>query len=719
MMHKVTAMLVILMAFAVLAGATDMIAKQPMQKTKRTDLKVQLPSTEKASFAGELRSDMGLAKSGALRKTAAATHLQVGVSGNGYGWLNREQRSIGRFAGNDFDTGVPIDFLLVGFRGHGDGNADMAVGEINLESGLSNGTLTLYEGASSLNAAISPYGSGARYPCVVAAERPLICFNQYVGDVTVPTDPARSHPYMITDYGTYGNNGGAWSTPDFLMDDGWVNPTVATMPTAENRLWNGPVDVARDANGTYHYVGVYETWYSDLEIQLYGVGNEKHILTATSAGSDPSWGWTKGWEETPPNNPTWIDTNLVQIYRTAVDINSNGFGAIIGPGHLGHSDSQLDYYYEHTRICYSTTNDYGVTWTAWDTVSMTAMGFPGYIRGSDKMIISNIVGTDTTWYDGPAFVGNNFDMSLMVDESGYIYVGFSSLWGSKSADGSGWYPNYNYSGIFIAKSVDGGANWGAGRIALNNGIYVGDDDLGVSPYFFDNETQISMDDQGNLYATWLDRRRTGTQISTFQKYTDPEDATGYTDYKTDIYASHSIDGGNSWSDPINLTDTPSLDEYELNMALKSRNQNAATEGNYGRIWVGYVLADTASGNPATDALIELSNDVWVAEAQGFNSPAAIDDKPVQVAGQYALRQNYPNPFNPTTRIEVVPLQSGHAVVDVFTVTGQKVRNLFDGQVTRGNAFSVDFDASDLAAGVYVYRLTNGKHVEVKKMALIK
>jgi len=717
MRNKVTIFFTVLLAMVVLASGTELKVQKPLKGKIRTDVKSRNASQEKISFSDAIKTETSLQKTNAVRKTAEASHVQVGLSGNGYGWLNPMQRSIGRFVGDDIDTGDPLDYLLVGFRGHGDGNADMAVSEINLESGLSNGTLSTWEGsASAINNSITPYGNGARYPCVVALERPLICFNQYAPS-GAQGDPANAHPYMITDYTTYGPSAGAWTAPDYLMDNGWVNPTVATlsMTSTENRLWNGPVSVVRDGDDIYHYVGVYETWYTATEESFYGVGNEDHIINAHSSDTDLSYGWTMGWDE--DNDPVLIDTNEVQIYRKGVDLNSSGFGVLAGPGHLGNSDPDKDYYFAHTRITFTTTDDFGLTWAAWDTVSLTDMGFPNYIHEEEKMIIWDIVGTDTTWYDGPAFLGNNFNMSVMVDDDNAIYVGFSMLWGASTVDG--WYPNYNYSGVFVAKSTDGGTTWGAGRIALNNGIYVGDDDLGVSAYFFDNETQISKDDQGNLYATWLDRRRTGTQISAFQKYTDPEEATGYNDYKTDIYASHSIDGGASWTQAINLTDTPSLDEYELNMALTSRNQDTPIEGDYGRIWVGYVLADTAAGTPATDALIELSNAVWVAEAQEFNSPSSVSDKDGNIAEKFALSQNYPNPFNPTTRIEVVPLKSGHTTLTVYNLTGQKIKTLFDGQVTKGNPFTVDFDGTNIAAGIYFYRLTNGQNVEVKKMALIK
>ncbi len=726
MRSKVTVFFILLLGLVFVLNAAELQFKKPQldQKSRSSMLKRVSAEEQAQSFASA--SNVSISKTNAIRQTAEATHLQVGTSGNGYGWLLPTVRSVGRFVGNDIDTGAPLDYLLVGFRGHGEGNADMAVAEVNLESGLSNGTLSVFEGTdvssgSAANKGIDPWGSGARYPSVVALERPVICFNQFTGDVSLPNDPSFSHPYLITDYTTYGPSAGAWTTPDYLMDNGWLNPTLETFTSdKENRLWNGATSVVRDADGIYHWVGVYTTWYTDFsqgplqgEVQTYGVQSEEYILNAHSTETDLSYGWTMGWDE--GNDPVWIDTTEVNLLRWGVDMNSSGFGVIAGPGKLGGSAVQT---YEDIRITYSTTNDFGLTWSVWDTVSMTDLGIPDYIYAADKIFAIEIVGTDTTWYEGPAFVGCNVDMSMMVDDNNSIWISFTSMWGMPGTDG--WYPTYQYSGVLLAKKNVGQA-WGVARIAYNNGIWVGDDDLGVSAYFFDNESQLSKDDQGNVYCAWLDRRRTGTQISAFAKYSDPDDNSGtiYNDYKTDIYASHSIDGGASWTQSINLTDTPSFDEYELNMALTSRNQDAAIEGDYGRIWVGYVLADTASGNPATDALIELSNAVWVAEGQGFNDPSAVSEKDAPVAEKFALHQNYPNPFNPTTRIEVVPVSSGHTTLTVYSLTGQKIQTLFDGEVTKGNPFTVDFDGTNIAAGVYFYTLRTGQNVEVKKMALIK
>jgi|GEM_PF-4287429 len=85
---------------------------------------------------------------------------------------------------------------------------------------------------------------------------------------------------------------------------------------------------------------------------------------------------------------------------------------------------------------------------------------------------------------------------------------------------------------------------------------------------------------------------------------------------------------------------------------------------------------------------------------------------------FALEQNYPNPFNPTTAIRYAVPQDGLVKLEVFDLLGRKVAELVN-ERQQAKHYTVDFDASALSSGVYVYRLQAGHSVLTRKMTLIK
>ena len=86
--------------------------------------------------------------------------------------------------------------------------------------------------------------------------------------------------------------------------------------------------------------------------------------------------------------------------------------------------------------------------------------------------------------------------------------------------------------------------------------------------------------------------------------------------------------------------------------------------------------------------------------------------------EYALEQNYPNPFNPSTVIKYSIPQDGLVTLDVYNLLGEKVASLVNGLQQAGR-YEVNFDASKLASGIYVYTINSGSFNSVKKMLLMK
>lgn len=85
---------------------------------------------------------------------------------------------------------------------------------------------------------------------------------------------------------------------------------------------------------------------------------------------------------------------------------------------------------------------------------------------------------------------------------------------------------------------------------------------------------------------------------------------------------------------------------------------------------------------------------------------------------FLLDQNYPNPFNPKTTISYSIPRSGMVKLTVYDITGRLITTLVDEVQSIGN-HSVQFDASNLSSGLYLYALKTDNHTEIKKMTLVK
>ncbi|MBU0473370.1 MAG: T9SS type A sorting domain-containing protein [Bacteroidetes bacterium] len=91
--------------------------------------------------------------------------------------------------------------------------------------------------------------------------------------------------------------------------------------------------------------------------------------------------------------------------------------------------------------------------------------------------------------------------------------------------------------------------------------------------------------------------------------------------------------------------------------------------------------------------------------------------------EYKLEQNYPNPFNPTTTIKYsipnnVKNEMSNVKLIVYDILGKEVATLVDEKKNAGN-YEVKLNASNLASGIYLYKLQSGEFVQTKKFVLMK
>ncbi len=105
--------------------------------------------------------------------------------------------------------------------------------------------------------------------------------------------------------------------------------------------------------------------------------------------------------------------------------------------------------------------------------------------------------------------------------------------------------------------------------------------------------------------------------------------------------------------------------------------------------------------------------LWAIEFPLFTS-----NENEEVPSNFSLEQNYPNPFNPETNISFSIPASGKVTLEVWDIMGRKVKTLIDSNLTMGE-HSINFNATNLSSGMYLYRLQYENQVSIRKMTVIK
>ncbi|NUM63620.1 MAG: T9SS type A sorting domain-containing protein [Ignavibacteriaceae bacterium] len=103
---------------------------------------------------------------------------------------------------------------------------------------------------------------------------------------------------------------------------------------------------------------------------------------------------------------------------------------------------------------------------------------------------------------------------------------------------------------------------------------------------------------------------------------------------------------------------------------------------------------------------------------GASSVSGVDDEINIIPEDYVLYQSYPNPFNPSTTIKYSVPNDDNVSLKVFDILGREVELLVD-EYKNAGTYSIEFNASRFASGVYFYQLQSGRFIETKKMILLR
>jgi hypothetical protein len=161
--------------------------------------------------------------------------------------------------------------------------------------------------------------------------------------------------------------------------------------------------------------------------------------------------------------------------------------------------------------------------------------------------------------------------------------------------------------------------------------------------------------------------------------------------------------------------------YGTQEALRLRKVDRFVNGTTPGVRIGYlILAKNGASVQFTvpDTLAPSSGTVGVSGVQWtaatLSTVRQISSAPVS----FGLSQNYPNPFNPSTMIHFTVPERQAVTLRVYNLLGEEVATLVD-QVVNAGENVVEFKATGLPTGMYLYKLQAGSAMQTRRMLLVR
>lgn len=376
------------------------------------------------------------------------------------------------------------------------------------------------------------------------------------------------------------------------------------------------------------------------------------------------------------------------------------------------------YALNHSGYLYRTSNG-GINWNAAllpisNATDITfANASTGWIAGifsaletgNDIPITLKTTNSGVNWtqYNPPAIFTSVVDMNFSGALNGWI------LGTSAALNSSGTTTN-------LCVTTNGGINWA--NPYNFNGIII---DL----YFVSTTEGWACGDDGKVF-------KTNNGGSNWVQQTTPNNSDLYSIFFLNSSQGYACGGSGTIISTTNGGTTWNLLPSGTSLYLQSIHFGSATNG----ICVGELgvrLRTTNSGaswiNSPESVQLQLNsafmvsaNNAYVAGDYGYISnfggivPIATNQN--TVPSDFSLFQNYPNPFNPETRIKYQLPKNSIVKLSVFDITGRIVVELVNNSQNAGS-YEIYFNASDLASGLYFYKLETNEFMETKKMIVIK
>lgn len=375
---------------------------------------------------------------------------------------------------------------------------------------------------------------------------------------------------------------------------------------------------------------------------------------------------------------------------------------------------EMDYCFEGTssKGAFLSSTDQGVTWKAFGNIpanvnyftSISVLNAKYGFANCDIGVQNTNAGMLRTTDGGQTWTSLNIPSDIfwllsvnVIDSLNILSVGtkFTNI-----------QPNQIFTGV-ILRTTNGGTNWVESMFPDVNGFN--------SIYFANSSTGFAV---GNGNPTDLYKMR-GTI------------------YKTTNSGTNWINFSSSISDTSFLNSVKFLSN---GTGIIQGNRNKILPNGDNQIQYMYILKSTdfginwnaykiVSGNYIGNKIEMVNEKKYYLCGYSLNSQGIVyyssnggetfvNNYSNEIPDKYFLYQNYPNPFNPSTVIEYSMPKAGFVSIKVFDSQGKFITELVNSFKAIGN-YSVNFDGSQLASGVYFYRIEANNFIDTKRLVLIK
>jgi len=518
------------------------------------------------------------------------------------------------------------------------------------------------------------------------------------------------------------NNGSSWSniSPSYNIfnQQGWYDNIIAGSPTVHGVVIAGGVVLWRSTDFGNSWAAINDAndhpdqhaiaWDNNGSVW---VGNDGGMTVSNDAGV--TWNTSKN---TFP---------ITQYYNIGVGGNtSNNYSGIIFGGA---QDNGISGTTNNGSVWAQTAGGDGggvcIDPNNQNMIFCTDGVFGGY--WSFQRLVSSDYGVNWTFSNNGIDPNSTFDPKIRNDQVPQVFL-------------------FNNSGPYVYESQDY-VNWtklnttafASDVFNLNVAIYSGGEVIYASLNSVTSGQILEVNDEGNWYERSAGLYPNTTVRSVAQHPTDNNVAYALMNglgFSQKIFAT--TNRGVNWTDITgDMPDIPMADlvphPTDPNTLYLGTEMGCYKTTSGGQNWIRW-----NNGMPAATIVTEMSyidstaangkfyivagtfgRGVWIRDISG-DDPIGIHASSGNLPAKFSLYQNYPNPFNPISKIKYQIAKLSFVTLKVYDVLGREVATLVNEKRSPGT-YEATFDGSNLATGVYFYKLTAGSFISVKKLVLLK